>query len=49
MPKTAADGLMRRLAQAGVSDAICVNGIAPGLVDTKMSKVTARSWWSMAG
>ena len=38
--KTAAMGLTRTLAQAWAPDGIRVNGIAPGLVDTKMTKVT---------
>jgi 3-oxoacyl-[acyl-carrier protein] reductase len=38
--KTGAVGLTRTLAQAWASDGIRVNGIAPGLVDTKMTKVT---------
>ena len=33
-------GLTRSLAQAWVSDGIRVNGVAPGLVDTKLTKVT---------
>ena len=38
--KTGAFGLTRTLAQAWAEDGIRVNGIAPGLVDTKMTKVT---------
>src|SRR6185295_17031885 len=38
--KTGATGLTRTLAQAWAEDGIRVNGIAPGLVDTKMTKVT---------
>ena len=38
--KTGAYGLTRTLAQAWAEDGIRVNGIAPGLVDTKMTKVT---------
>ena len=38
--KTGAVGLTRTLAQAWAADGIRVNGIAPGLVDTKMTKVT---------
>jgi 3-oxoacyl-[acyl-carrier protein] reductase len=38
--KTGAVGLTRTLAQAWASDGIRVNGIAPGLVDTKLTKVT---------
>lgn len=38
--KTGAVGLTRTLAQAWADDGIRVNGIAPGLVDTKMTRVT---------
>lgn len=38
--KAGALGLTRTLAQAWAADGIRVNGIAPGLVDTKMTKVT---------
>jgi 3-oxoacyl-[acyl-carrier protein] reductase len=38
--KIGAVGLTRTLAQAWAEDDIRVNGIAPGLVDTKMTKVT---------
>ena len=38
--KTGAVGLTRTLAQAWAEDGIRVNGIAPGLVDTKMTRVT---------
>jgi 3-oxoacyl-[acyl-carrier protein] reductase len=38
--KTGAVGLTRTLAHAWAEDGIRVNGIAPGLVDTKMTKVT---------
>ena len=38
--KTGAVGLTRTLAQAWADDGIRVNGIAPGLVDTKLTKVT---------
>jgi 3-oxoacyl-[acyl-carrier protein] reductase len=38
--KTGAVGLTRTLGQAWAADGIRVNGIAPGLVDTKMTKVT---------
>jgi 3-oxoacyl-[acyl-carrier protein] reductase len=41
--KTGAMGLTRTLGQAWASDGIRVNGIAPGLVDTKMTKVTTRN------
>ena len=37
---TGAVGLTRTLGQAWAEDGIRVNGIAPGLVDTKMTKVT---------
>ena len=38
--KTGAVGLTRTLAAAWAEDGIRVNGIAPGLVDTKLTKVT---------
>lgn len=38
--KTGAVGLTRTLAEAWAEDGVRVNGIAPGLVDTKMTKVT---------
>jgi 3-oxoacyl-[acyl-carrier protein] reductase len=38
--KTGAVGLTRTLADAWAGDGIRVNGIAPGLVDTKLTKVT---------
>lgn len=38
--KTGAVGLTRTLAQAWAEDGVRVNGIAPGLVDTKMTRVT---------
>jgi 3-oxoacyl-[acyl-carrier protein] reductase len=38
--KTGAVGLTRTLAQAWAGEGIRVNGIAPGLVDTKLTKVT---------
>lgn len=38
--KTGAVGLTRTLAQAWAEDGVRVNGIAPGLVATKMTKVT---------
>ena len=38
--KSGAVGLTRTLAQAWAGDGIRVNGIAPGLVDTKMTMVT---------
>lgn len=41
--KTGAVGLTRTLAEAWAKDGIRVNGIAPGLVDTKLTKVTTDS------
>src|SRR5947209_15669435 len=41
--KAGAVGLTRTLAQAWAEDGIRVNGIAPGLVDTKMTKVTTQN------
>jgi 3-oxoacyl-[acyl-carrier protein] reductase len=41
--KTGAVGLTRTLAQAWAEDGIRVNGIAPGLVATKMTKVTTQN------
>ena len=41
--KTGAVGLTRTLAQAWATDGIRVNGIAPGLVDTKLTKVTTEN------
>ncbi len=38
--KTGAVGLTRTLGEAWASDGIRVNGIAPGLVDTKLTRVT---------
>ncbi len=38
--KTGAVGLTRTLAEAWAGDGIRVNGIAPGLVDTKLTKIT---------
>ncbi|HYL57294.1 MAG TPA: SDR family oxidoreductase [Candidatus Acidoferrales bacterium] len=38
--KTGAMGLTRTLGEAWAGDGIRVNGIAPGLVDTKLTKVT---------
>ena len=38
--KTGAMGLTRTLGEAWAEDGIRVNGIAPGLVDTKMTRVT---------
>lgn len=41
--KAGAVGLTRTLAQAWAADGIRVNGIAPGLVDTKMTRVTTEN------
>ena len=41
--KTGAVGLTRTLGQAWAADGIRVNGIAPGLVDTKLTKVTTEN------
>src|SRR5260370_26525077 len=41
--KTGAVGLTRTLGEAWAGDGIRVNGIAPGLVDTKMTKVTTNN------
>jgi 3-oxoacyl-[acyl-carrier protein] reductase len=41
--KTGAVGLTRTLGEAWAEDSIRVNGIAPGLVDTKMTKVTTEN------
>jgi 3-oxoacyl-[acyl-carrier protein] reductase len=41
--KTGAVGLTRTLGEAWAEDGIRVNGIAPGLVDTKMTKVTTEN------
>jgi 3-oxoacyl-[acyl-carrier protein] reductase len=41
--KTGVLGLTRSLAQAWAGDGIRVNGIAPGLVDTKLTKVTTEN------
>ncbi|MEM6663953.1 MAG: SDR family oxidoreductase [Pseudomonadota bacterium] len=41
--KAGAVGLTRTLAQAWAEDGIRVNGIAPGLVDTKLTKVTTKN------
>src|SRR5664280_383524 len=38
--KTGAVGLTRTLGEAWAEDGIRVNGIAPGLVDTKLTKIT---------
>lgn len=41
--KAGAVGLVRTLGEAWAPDGIRVNGIAPGLVDTKMTKVTTEN------
>jgi 3-oxoacyl-[acyl-carrier protein] reductase len=41
--KTGAVGLTRTLGEAWADDGIRVNGIAPGLVDTKMTRVTTQN------
>ena len=41
--KTGAVGLTRTLAQAWAGEGVRVNGIAPGLVDTKLTKVTTQN------
>src|SRR5258705_8352024 len=41
--KTGAVGLTRTLGEAWAEDGIRVNGIAPGLVGTKMTKVTTEN------
>lgn len=41
--KAGANGLTRTLGQAWAGDGIRVNGIAPGLVDTKLTKVTTEN------
>ncbi|MBX3497400.1 MAG: SDR family oxidoreductase [Parvibaculum sp.] len=41
--KTGAVGLTRTLAEAWAGEGIRVNGIAPGLVDTKLTKVTTEN------
>jgi 3-oxoacyl-[acyl-carrier protein] reductase len=41
--KAAAVGLTRTLGEAWADDGIRVNGVAPGLVDTKMTKVTTQN------
>src|ERR1700754_4673594 len=41
--KTGAVGLTRTLGEAWAENGIRVNGIAPGLVDTKMTKVTTEN------
>ncbi|MGJ5176742.1 SDR family NAD(P)-dependent oxidoreductase [Bradyrhizobium oligotrophicum] len=47
--KTGAVGLTRTLAEAWAGDGIRVNGIAPGLVDTKMTRVTTANPQRLAG
>ena len=47
--KTGAMGLTRTLGEAWAEDGIRVNGIAPGLVDTKMTKVTTANPQRLSG
>ncbi|MFZ3034176.1 MAG: SDR family oxidoreductase [Parvibaculum sp.] len=47
--KIGAVGLTRTLAEAWAKDGIRVNGIAPGLVDTKLTKVTTENPERLAG
>jgi len=47
--KAGAFGLTRTLGQAWAGDGIRVNGIAPGLVDTKLTKVTTEHPERLAG
>ncbi len=47
--KAGAVGLTRTLGQAWAEDGIRVNGIAPGLVDTKLTKVTTDNPKRLAG
>jgi len=47
--KSGAVGLTRTLAEAWAKDGIRVNGIAPGLVDTKLTKVTTEDPARLAG
>ncbi|MGV8996582.1 MAG: SDR family NAD(P)-dependent oxidoreductase [Parvibaculaceae bacterium] len=47
--KTGAVGLTRTLAEAWAKDGIRVNGIAPGLVDTKLTKITTENPERLAG
>jgi 3-oxoacyl-[acyl-carrier protein] reductase len=47
--KAGAMGLTRTLAETWARDGIRVNGIAPGLVDTKMTKVTTEDPARLAG
>jgi 3-oxoacyl-[acyl-carrier protein] reductase len=47
--KAGAVGLTRTLAEAWARDGVRVNGIAPGLVDTKMTKVTTENPQRLAG
>lgn len=41
--KTGLVGLVRTLGQAWAGDGVRVNGVAPGLVDTKLTKVTTQN------
>lgn len=47
--KAGAVGLTRTLAAAWAKDGIRVNGVAPGLVDTKLTKVTTENPQRLAG
>jgi 3-oxoacyl-[acyl-carrier protein] reductase len=47
--KTGAVGLTRTLGEAWAEDGIRVNGIAPGLVDTKMTRVTTQNQKRLEG
>jgi 3-oxoacyl-[acyl-carrier protein] reductase len=47
--KTGAVGLTRTLGEAWAEDGIRVNGIAPGLVDTKLTKVTTANPKRLSG
>jgi 3-oxoacyl-[acyl-carrier protein] reductase len=47
--KAGAVGLVRTLGQAWAGDGIRVNGIAPGFVDTKLTRVTTRNPKRLAG
>jgi 3-oxoacyl-[acyl-carrier protein] reductase len=47
--KTGAVGLTRTLGEAWAEDGIRVNGIAPGLVDTKLTRVTTENPMRLQG
>ena len=47
--KAGAVGLCRTLGEAWAADGIRVNGVAPGLVDTKLTKVTTENEARLAG